>query len=199
MPFVFSANSDKALAAQLKAFLGFLEQAEEGTNARDVAWTLSRRSWFSHRASFAAATLHALSEKLTKALDAKESDGKEIGARVSPKKQKILGVFTGQGAQWPMMGYRLIQSSPVALATVQLLEESLQSLPKEDRPSWSLREELSKAPQESRVMQAEFSQPLCTAVQILLVDMLQATGISFDAVVGHSSGKSSPLFREYVH
>src|SRR5207244_3134115 len=34
-----------------------------------------------------------------------------------------------------------------------------------------------------------FSQPLCTAVQVVLVQMLAHAGICFDAVVGHSSGE----------
>ena len=36
---------------------------------------------------------------------------------------------------------------------------------------------------------AEFSQPLCTAIQIALVDTLAALGIQPDAVIGHSSGE----------
>ncbi|OBT61811.1 Type I Iterative Polyketide synthase (PKS) [Pseudogymnoascus sp. 23342-1-I1] len=189
IPFVLSANSEKALTSQIKTIRSFVEQVDDSVSARDVAWTLSRKSCFSHRASFAAATLPALAEKLTKALEAKEADDKEVGLRFNPKKQKILGIFTGQGAQWPTMGYALLKSSPATLATIQALEESLQSLPEEDRPSWSIQEELSKAPEVSSVMQAEFSQPLCTAVQIVLVDLLRASGIEFSAVVGHSSGE----------
>lgn len=186
---MFSANSEKALTSQIKSIRSFVGQVDDSVNARDVAWTLCRRSCFSHRASFAAATLPALAEKLSKALAAKEVDDKEVGQRFNPKKQNIIGIFTGQGAQWPMMGYALIQNSPAALATIHTLEESLRGLPEEDRPSWSIQEELSKAPEVSRVMHAEFSQPLCTAVQIVLVDLLRASGIDFSAVVGHSSGE----------
>lgn len=186
---MFSANSEKALTSQIKVIRSFVEQVDDSINARDVAWTLSRRSCFPHRASFAAASLPALAEKLSKALDAKEVDDKEVGQRFNPQKQKIIGIFTGQGAQWPMMGYALIQNSPAALATIHALEESLRGLPEEDRPSWSIHEELSKIPEVSSVMQAEFSQPLSTAVQIVLVDLLRASGIDFSAVVGHSSGE----------
>lgn len=37
--------------------------------------------------------------------------------------------------------------------------------------------------------EALISQPLCTAVQIVLVDMLNLAGIKFNSVVGHSSGE----------
>ena len=118
-----------------------------------------------------------------------EDAEKKIGVRTSAKKGKIFGIFTGQGAQWPAMGRGLVQCSPVAEATLKHLDASLQALPEEDRPSWSLHEELFKTGKESRLMEAEFSQPLCTAVQILLTDMLRAVGVTFEAVVGHSSGK----------
>ncbi|KAJ5302558.1 hypothetical protein N7476_009357 [Penicillium atrosanguineum] len=43
--------------------------------------------------------------------------------------------------------------------------------------------------EESRVMQSQFSQPLCTALQLALVDLLRCWGIKPTAVVGHSSGE----------
>lgn len=66
-------------------------------------------------------------------------------------------------------------------------EDALKTI--HDPPSWSLSEELSAEPARSRVSQAQFSQPLCTAIQIGLVDLLRACGIKFSAVVGHSSGE----------
>lgn len=172
---------------QLRTWIEFLEQQTSLTiNVQDLAWTLSRRSALTQRACFAATTVQALLEKLKAAVEATD---KEIGVRTSAKKGKIFGIFTGQGAQWPAMGRRLVQCSPVAEVTLRHLDASLQALPEEDRPSWSLYEELFKTGGESRVMQAEFSQPLCTAVQVILIDMLQAVGVTFEAVVGHSSGK----------
>jgi len=41
---------------------------------------------------------------------------------------------------------------------------------------------------ESRVNNAEFSQPLCTAIQIGLVALLKSWNVSPIATVGHSSG-----------
>lgn len=40
----------------------------------------------------------------------------------------------------------------------------------------------------SRISRGEFSQPLCTAIQIALVDLLRVAGIQFNALIGHSSG-----------
>ncbi|KAK0645436.1 hypothetical protein B0T16DRAFT_373376 [Cercophora newfieldiana] len=190
IPLTLSANSEKALAAQVKTYLDFLEQKGDDINVRDLAWTLSHRSTLAHRVSIAAPLdVDTLKQELVSLLDAKKNDGKDIGVRPSLKTNKILGIFTGQGAQWPQMGYKLIQGSQLAADTIQALDASLQALPEGDRPEWSLQEELSKSSGDSRVMQAEFSQPLCTAVQVVLVDLLRAVGVDFDAVVGHSSGE----------
>ena len=186
IPILFSANSEKALVTQLRTWIEFLEQQPSSSiDVQDLAWTLSRRSALAQRACFPAASVQALLEKLRTTV---ETTDKEVGVRNSAKKNKIFGIFTGQGAQWPTMGRGLVHGSPFAEATLKHLDASLQTLPEEYRPSWSLYEELFKTGRESRVMQAEYSQPLCTAVQVLLTDMLQAVGVSFEAVVGHSSG-----------
>jgi acyl transferase domain-containing protein len=46
----------------------------------------------------------------------------------------------------------------------------------------------------SRVNDAEFSQPLCTAVQIGLVNILSAWGVKPTSVIGHSSGEIAAAY-----
>lgn len=104
---------------------------------------------------------------------------------------RILGIFTGQGAQWPGMARQLMQL-PAAVKIIEELEHYLAEL--EDPPSWSLKAELSKDASSSRVKEAPIAQPICTAVQILLVEMLRAAGVHFSAVVGHSSGEIAAAF-----
>lgn len=41
---------------------------------------------------------------------------------------------------------------------------------------------------------AEFSQPCCTAIQIVLVDVLRSWGVNPTAVVGHSSGEIAAAY-----
>ncbi|KAI2618232.1 putative polyketide synthase [Hypoxylon sp. NC1633] len=190
IPFVFSANSEKTLATQIETYLSYLEDVGEGeVDLRDLAWTQSRRSAFALRTYCSALTLDTLRNKLTGKLEAKKNDNKALGVRPAHKTRTILGVFTGQGAQWPRMGCKLIESSPFAARRLQDLDDCLQNLPQQDRPDWTLKDELSKSADVSRVMEGTFSQPLCTAVQIVLVDMMARVGIVFDVVVGHSSGE----------
>lgn len=120
-----------------------------------------------------------------------QNSGATIGTRSNVKTgPRLLGVFTGQGAQWPAMGAQLIRSSEFVRRRIGVLEKSLASLPSEHRPTWSLvAEMLAGDDEQSRIGEAALSQPLCTVVQIVLVDLLRAAGINFTAVVGHSSGE----------
>lgn len=50
-------------------------------------------------------------------------------------------------------------------------------------------DELQKPELESNVDNPVYGQPLCTALQIALVDLLESWDISPAAVIGHSSGE----------
>ncbi|PNS19188.1 L-2-aminoadipate reductase [Sphaceloma murrayae] len=197
-PFVFSAASEKSLKAYLGKFSTYVEQNRAGLNLRNLAYSLhSRRSRLQVTTSLAASSVEDLLDRLR----AKSEAGTQIGVRaqiggeseLGKREPNILGVFTGQGAQWPAMGAQLLSSSKVAARIFAGLEERLQNLPQADRPTWSLRGELVRLEQ-SRIGQAELSQPLCTAVQIVLVDLLRASGVKFSAVVGHSSGEIAAAY-----
>ena len=83
----------------------------------------------------------------------------------------------------------LIDTVPLARDLVGTLDQALQALPDAYRPSWRILEELERDGDESRIQEAAFSQPLCTVVQVVLVELLRTAGIEFAAVVGHSSGE----------
>ena len=184
-PFVFTASSDRALSATLKAHAEYL-QARPDIDLRDVAYTLhSRRSILPKRAVLSATSLESLCDKLHS--EANSESKQDVSTRSPPTKPRILGIFTGQGAQWARMGAELVETSPAALKILEDLEHSLMTLPPSDRPSWSITSEMLEKKELSRLDQAEISQPLCTA--LMLVIILRSAGITFDAVVGHSSGE----------
>lgn len=101
----------------------------------------------------------------------------------------ILGVFTRQGAQWPRMGACLVETSTFAQQKVDWLDSILQGLPAEDCPTWTIKEQLLAGDETSRITEAAISQPLCLAIQVVLVDILRAADVQFKAVVGHSAGE----------
>lgn len=192
-PFVFSAASNLSLRANLQEYLSFLSQ-ESRVSAHDLAWTLrQRRSVMAHRVAFSASSLQELRDKIANSL---QDDNENIGIRApsDSKPISILGVFTGQGAQFPRLGAELVEHSKTARNVIFELEKHLMDLPAGDQPSWSLTEELLVSNKTSRIEEAALSQPLCTAVQILLIDLLAIAGIHFDAVVGHSSGEIAAAY-----
>nr|APX44007.1 polyketide synthase [Pestalotiopsis microspora] len=198
IPFVFSATSEKSLVSSLEQYSAFLKTSDGKINASDLAWTLqSHRSQLPVKIAFSALSTGDLSSKIDDKLSVlRENPGTAVGTRTArrPGPPQILGIFTGQGAQWPAMGAQLLHTSSFVRQRIRQLEESLASLPQSDRPKWSLRDELCATADASRVAEAELSQPLCTAVQIVLVDLLRRAGINFSAVVGHSSGEIAAAY-----
>ena len=193
-PFVFSAVSETSLRANLSAYATYLAGRPEISD-RDLAYTLrERRSVFPYRISFPARSLDDLKSKiLSRLIDNDTSVGiRALGRSGVPS--KILGIFTGQGAQYARMGADLIEKSPFAQRIIQELEANLAQLPGQDRPSWSLRAEMVADTSVSRINEAALSQPLCTAVQIMLIDLLRLANVHFDAVVGHSSGEIAAAY-----
>ncbi|KAK2003329.1 mycocerosic acid synthase [Colletotrichum falcatum] len=98
-------------------------------------------------------------------------------------------VFTGQGAQWARMGHGLMQCSPYR-NSLESADAYLKTLGCE----WSVIDELSKKADDSQINDAEFSQTLCTAVQVALVDLLADWGVQFRAAAGHSSGEIAAAY-----
>lgn len=55
-------------------------------------------------------------------------------------------------------------------------------------------DELQREKSESNVNNPAYSQPLCSALQVALVDLLESFGIVPAAVVGHSSGEFAAVY-----
>lgn len=186
-PFVLSANSGPALAATAGALASYL-RAHPDADLSQLAYTLFRRTDFPFRAAFSATSAEQLADKLEAGKDSLKSTSRTatIPEILPPR---ILGVFTGQGAQWATMGKELYSASSLFRSAIDQMQHSLDSLPPKDRPDWTLVDQLDAPAKTSRVGEAAVSQPLCTALQVALVDVLRAAGIEFSAVVGHSSGE----------
>ncbi|THV54000.1 hypothetical protein BGAL_0037g00440 [Botrytis galanthina] len=106
--------------------------------------------------------------------------------RAPTKKPTIAFVFTGQGAQYAGMGLELLRYS-VFEKSLRKSDGILASL----GSGWSMFDELRN---EQSINRPEFSQPLCTVLQIALVDLLSSFGVTSTAVVGHSSGEIAAAY-----
>ncbi|EXJ91415.1 hypothetical protein A1O1_04527 [Capronia coronata CBS 617.96] len=96
--------------------------------------------------------------------------------------ENIIFIFTGQGAQWPLMGRELLQYS----AFHDSVSKS-QSYLDELGCTWSAADLLHEPG--PRINLAEHCQPICTILQVALVDLLASWGVTPRATVGHSSGE----------
>ena len=170
---VFSASHEASLRRSIENHERHILQKPPSIS--DLAYTLgSRREHMAHRA-------YCVIEDWKSPLTVSRS------VKVSKTTPDLVFVFTGQGAQWPRMGAQLLADFPVVQESFAKMEEALAALP--SPCPFNLREELLKPETESFIQSATYSQPLCTAVQCALVDLLHSLGLQATAVVGHSSGE----------
>lgn len=174
---LYSANCAKSLGKMTANYQHFVESNPDRVS--DLAYTLAnRREHLPHR------TFSIVNDGVM---------GNVVPPTKAVQKPKLVMVFTGQGAQWPLMGRELLQSNKVFKDSVRSLDRYLKNLV-QDTLQYSIEEELLKPAKKSRLGIAELSQPLCTAIQIALVDALDALAIVPDAVVGHSSGEIAAAY-----
>ncbi|KAF5532714.1 polyketide synthase [Fusarium phyllophilum] len=181
--FLFSAKTQSSLSMAIKNVETWLADEDDTLSLRDLSYTLNqRRSLMPWRFVCVAASRAELLEALAK--ESKTSSAVRI-----PANSNINLIFTGQGAQWPGMGRELLavesfrKSFYRSRDTFRLLGAS-----------WDLVEELLRDKDSSRLKEPELSQPVTTAVQIALVDVLRSAGVSPNAVVGHSSGEIAAAY-----
>lgn len=90
------------------------------------------------------------------------------------------------------MGNDLLKTSPLFASVIDECDLVLASLP--ERPSWKIREEISKSSKTSRLYISTFSQPICTALQLGLIELWQSWGVKPLASFGHSSGEIAAAY-----
>ncbi|OAA50075.1 Beta-ketoacyl synthase [Beauveria brongniartii RCEF 3172] len=194
LPLLLSASSEKTLRKLVQQYILHIRQHPD-VDLASLAWTLFKsKSALNIRLAVPAPSPEALTATLETILSLQSGDAKSPITRVTTQNKPLVAVFTGQGAQWATMGRQLIQSSKQVEATVDRLDSVLAALPDSYRPKWSLKDQLLADKKESRIEESVVSQPLCTVVQVIIVDLIRSAGIDFDGVVGHSSGEIAAAY-----
>ncbi|KAK1985263.1 hypothetical protein LZ30DRAFT_650197 [Colletotrichum cereale] len=199
---VLSATQESSLASLVARYADFIEKTQDIDLVRLSLTTQRRRTKLGQGITITGRTRAGIVRQMRTAVKAFE-DGGQIGVLASSVDSNvgtgILGVFTGQGAQWACMGAKLIDSCPAFNRSIISLEGVLSATmiseaEAEGASAWSLTAALRAPAGQSHIGEAEFAQPLSTAVQIALVDTLRAAGVEFAAVVGHSSGELAAAY-----
>ncbi|WP_373140913.1 type I polyketide synthase [Mycobacterium marinum] len=180
VPWVISAKSQHALAAQAGRLLSHVEAHAE-LDLVDVGSSLAQRSVFEHRAVVVGADRQALLAGLG-GLAAGAPGAGVVSGRALPTGRMVM-VFPGQGSQRVGMGAALYGEfrffAEVFDAVVDELDKHLR-LP--------LREVLG-GDEEGLLDSTEFAQPALFAVQTALFALLRHWGLRPDYVMGHSLGE----------
>jgi acyl transferase domain-containing protein len=171
-----------------------------------LAFTLaSKRTTFPWRNFVLAGDLGQLQDKLA---------GNLQGGRRSTQKANIAFLFSGQGAQWNQMGKELLDVYPIFRTSLVAATDYLQrktgcklsligkcSL---DTNTGTMifiantvtprADELLASNDSTSIHDPRVAQPLCTALQVALVQLLHAWGVRPARVVGHSSGEIAAAY-----
>ncbi|CAG8364717.1 unnamed protein product [Penicillium salamii] len=176
----FDPKAGEAWAVKLANYVRRRPDEDEAKLLDSLSFTLSnRRTIHSWKSVITAYSRQDLISQL---------EGSQF-VNVSPKTNLGL-VFTGQGAQWCGMGKELIHAFPKFRESLEQCDSALVRL----GASFGVIDELQKDFEDSQINKAQYSQPLCTALQIALVNLLDSWGIHPDSVTGHSSGEIAAAY-----
>ncbi|KAI1752350.1 polyketide synthase [Xylaria castorea] len=181
--FPVSALSKKSLKIRLEHITQVINQQTNQDSLDRLAFTLTERR--SHLGS--------------RSFVIRDTESGDIildndGDLSSTARLPIAFTFTGQGAQYAGMAKELLETKEIFSTTISALDHTLSMLPVPYRPNWTLRQALQDPAGASQVDDVSRSQPLCTAIQIGLVDVLRSWSVNPSVVVGHSSGEIAAAY-----
>jgi acyl transferase domain-containing protein len=183
---MLSAKSPISLERNAAALSSWVASHAATVDLADLEYTLNhRRSLFPYRA-YALQSKEALADGLN---FIQASDPVISSDIVKP----LNFIFTGQGAQWCGMAKTLMQYT-VFSNCIRRLDHCLHQLPEDLACAWSLEALILATDEVYSFDAADISQPLCTAIQIAIVDLLLEWNITPKSVVGHSSGEIAAAY-----
>ncbi|WP_197992457.1 type I polyketide synthase [Streptomyces pactum] len=182
VPWVLTARTEEALAAQADRLLGHLT-ARPDLTAQDIGLALATtRTRFERRAVLPAADRDTRMAGL-RALAAGEP-GPEVVHGTAHDGHRVVFVFPGQGSEWQGMALDLMASATVFREHLHTCADIIAR-----HTGWSLLDVLRGAPGAPPLERPEIVQPALVAVMTSLAALWRSCGVEPDAVVGTSMGE----------
>ena len=201
-PLFLSANSDDALKATARQYVDLLKNDAENQTEKsaedhaeyyakyyDLAYSASHyRQHLKQGLAINGKDRDEILEKLSNYVDQGETPAGITTTRKLKDTPKLALVFSGNGSQWQGMGCELLKSEPIFRATVKEIDKLL-TVHSED--PISLIDEFNTSVEDSRLEYTEVAQLLLFALQVGMINVLNAQGLKAQATLGHSVGEVS--------
>ncbi|MFD7639739.1 type I polyketide synthase [Kitasatospora sp. NPDC059795] len=181
VPWLLSAMTPAALRRQARRLGEHLRADPDGGAVAPARALATTRPALPFRAAAVGRDREALLDRLD-ALAAGEPAPDAVQDRA--RGGRTAFVFPGQGSQWAGMAVAALDASAPFAAAIAACERAL--APHTD---WSLTEVLRGAPGAPTLDRVDVVQPVLFAVMVALAAHWRDTGVTPDAVVGHSQGE----------
>ncbi|MFE3027545.1 SDR family NAD(P)-dependent oxidoreductase, partial [Nocardia tengchongensis] len=187
VPWVLSARSEVALAAQARKLLEFVA-AEREAHPADIGLALATtRSRMEHRAVILGADREELAAGLRAVADDDATPRVVVGRAAG--RGDAVWVFPGQGAQWQGMASEMLSTSEVFRNKVQDCARAFESY-----LDWDVLEVLADRPGAPSLARVDVVQPVLFSVMVGLAEVWRSVGAEPAAVVGHSQGEIAAAY-----
>lgn len=183
-----SLQSLKQMAADLASMI----ESDAGTPLRDLAAGIARKALpRSFRAAVVATDRAQLVAGLRSVASGEEIEGEGpiVVSGEGLSGRRMCFVFTGQGSQWWAMGRQLLLHDADFRGAVEEFDAHFSKA-----SGWSIKEELLKDEQNSRIDDTTVTQPALFALQSGIVALWRRYGVEPHCVVGHSIGEAAAMY-----
>ena len=185
-PLVLSARSEEALRALALDYADRLEAADVSPGVLSDA-AVRRREMHERRLIVHGSAAEKLAALKAHAISTSHPNA--IEGRANPRGQRLAFAFSGNGSQWAGMGQEAYQKDISFRHMFEEVDRHFMSV-----AGWSLVTMLFSRDLDTEIGRTEVAQPLLFAVQVSIVQALQARGITPDATLGHSVGEVAAVW-----
>ena len=180
-----SARSETALVQLAERYVNVMAGENDATIG-DIAHTAGAgRSHFEQRLAVVAESKKAAAAALQAFVGGKPHPALHRGAAVPGRPPDVVFLFTGQGSQYPGMGRRLYETSPVFRNVIDQCDALIGA----DARGRTLKSVIWSAQEDGSLHETQWTQPALFAVEYGLTQLWRSWGIEPAAVIGHSVGE----------